>query len=82
MEPIQCPLRRDSASGKMAVRKDPSKQGPLTDLRVIEVAQLLAPFCRLLLADFGAEVIKIEHPAEAGVIGARGPAEVSSLASE
>ncbi|MFK7751323.1 MAG: CaiB/BaiF CoA transferase family protein [Sedimentitalea sp.] len=35
----------------------------MTDLRVIEMGQLLAgPFCGQLLADFGAEVIKIEAP--------------------
>ena len=39
------------------------RQGPLTDLRVIEMGQLLAgPFCGQLLADFGAEVVKIEPP--------------------
>lgn len=38
-------------------------KGPLTDLRVIEMGQLLAgPFCGQLLADFGAEVIKVEPP--------------------
>lgn len=37
--------------------------GPLSDLRAIEMGQLLAgPFCGQLLADFGAEVIKIEAP--------------------
>jgi formyl-CoA transferase len=37
--------------------------GPLSDLRVIEMGQLLAgPFCGQLLADFGAEVIKVEPP--------------------
>jgi formyl-CoA transferase len=36
---------------------------PLSDLRVIEMGQLLAgPFCGQLLADFGAEVIKVEPP--------------------
>lgn len=36
---------------------------PLSDLRVIEMGQLLAgPFCGQLLADFGADVIKIEPP--------------------
>jgi formyl-CoA transferase len=35
----------------------------LEDLRVLEMGQLLAgPFCGQLLADFGAEVIKIELP--------------------
>ncbi|MEO0911910.1 MAG: CaiB/BaiF CoA-transferase family protein [Pseudomonadota bacterium] len=39
------------------------REGPLSDLRVIEMGQLLAgPFCGQLLADFGAEVIKIEAP--------------------
>ena len=42
---------------------DTARQGPLTDLRVIEMGQLLAgPFCGQLMADFGAEVIKIEPP--------------------
>lgn len=40
-----------------------SENGPLTGLRVIEMGQLLAgPFCGQLMADFGAEVIKIEQP--------------------
>jgi formyl-CoA transferase len=37
--------------------------GPLKGLRVIEMGTLLAgPFCGQLLADFGAEIIKVEPP--------------------
>ncbi|MEL6664387.1 MAG: CoA transferase, partial [Pseudomonadota bacterium] len=36
---------------------------PLADLKVIELGQLIAgPFCGQLLADFGADVIKVEAP--------------------
>ena len=37
--------------------------GPLSDLRLVEMGTLLAgPFCGPLMGDFGAEVIKIEPP--------------------
>ncbi|MFH6786960.1 MULTISPECIES: CaiB/BaiF CoA transferase family protein [Methylobacterium] len=42
---------------------DPTLAPALSDLRVLEMGQLLAgPFCGQLMADFGAEVIKIEQP--------------------
>jgi formyl-CoA transferase len=45
----------------------PAAVGPLAGLKVIELGQLIAgPFAAKTLADFGAEVIKIEPPAHGG----------------
>jgi len=43
--------------------KQGGRKGPLDDVRVVEMGQLLAgPFCGQLMADFGADVIKVEQP--------------------
>ena len=47
--------------------------GPLAGLRVIELGQLIAgPFAAKTLADFGADVIKVEAPADPSGKGADG----------
>lgn len=51
------PLSRDQSPGSVG------HAGPLQGLRIIELGQLIAgPFAAKTLADFGAEVIKIEPP--------------------
>ena len=38
-------------------------QLPLADIRVIDTATVIAgPYCASILGEFGAEVIKVEHP--------------------
>ncbi len=49
--------------GSMSVKSEALKPGALEGLRVIEMGQLIAgPFAAKTLADFGAQVIKIEPP--------------------
>ena len=42
-------------------------RGPLSGVRVIELGGIgPAPFCGMVLADYGAEVIRVDRPSEAG----------------
>lgn len=45
--------------------EEKAKAGPLAGVKVVEMGTLIAgPFCARLLAEFGAEVVKIESPGE------------------
>nr|MDP2191409.1 CoA transferase [Rhodoferax sp.] len=51
-----------------------SFDGPLKGLRVIDAGQMIAaPLACTLLADFGADVIKIEHPTQGDAMRSRPP---------
>jgi crotonobetainyl-CoA:carnitine CoA-transferase CaiB-like acyl-CoA transferase len=58
------------------VPSDPRSPGPLSGLRVIDLATLFAgPGAATLLGDFGADVIKVEHPRRPDPSRGHGPAK-------
>lgn len=60
------PTARDAA-GPSAGSEPSAVDGPLSGLRILELGQLIAgPFAAKTLADFGADVIKVEPPGEQG----------------
>jgi alpha-methylacyl-CoA racemase len=53
--------------------------GPLQGLKVLEMAGLgPAPFCAMMLADMGADVVRIERPGATSVTGAAGKFDVTA----
>ena len=54
---------KHSADAHQFALATPSRSKPLTGVRVIDAGNMVAaPFASVLLADLGAEVIKLEHP--------------------
>lgn len=54
----------------------PRHDGPLKGLRVLDLATLFAgPLCATMLGDFGAEVIKVEHPRKPDPSRGHGPSK-------
>lgn len=65
--------RSDTARSDTA---PPDPAPPLSGLRVLDLATLFAgPIAAMMLGDFGAEVIKVEHPARPDPARGHGPAK-------
>jgi crotonobetainyl-CoA:carnitine CoA-transferase CaiB-like acyl-CoA transferase len=55
--------------------QSPAPRGPLAGLRVIDLSTVLAgPLCAQVLGDYGADVIKVEHPQRGDSFRTHGPA--------
>jgi len=66
----------DSPAGATTVDSAASAAAPLTGVRVLEAATLFAgPLAATFLGDFGADVVKLEHPRRPDAARGHGPAK-------
>ncbi|SEC58107.1 CaiB/BaiF CoA-transferase family protein [Streptomyces sp. 2314.4] len=73
-DPSPAGVAEPAAGGRTSPQ--PPASGPLTGLRVLDLATLFAgPLAATLLGDFGAEVIKVEHPHRPDPSRGHGPAK-------
>ena len=57
--------------------------GALKGVKVLDLSRLLpGPYCTLMMADYGAEVTKIEEPGQGDYIRWRKPALIKSIFSK
>jgi len=72
---------RTDDSSRLAPGMLPGGDGtPLADVTVLELGHIVAgPFCSMVLADLGAEVIKVEHPEGGDSIRDSSPVGASSF---
>ncbi|MGW0559075.1 CaiB/BaiF CoA transferase family protein [Streptomyces sp. NPDC003016] len=70
------PTTETPTTETLATEATPTPQPPLTGLRVLDLATLFAgPLAATMLGDFGADVIKVEHPTRPDPSRGHGPAK-------